>query len=425
MKQRAVYILKTIAILSLAFLTLFQVYQLWLVNITNRNFFPYLSARFPPSAPDGQTAWAKPFRILVGNGDGRFTVKFSDTNHAAHWLFGERVLDSVISSGEFIGVYSTEHVLLSGPVIVYEYAFPMEAETFARALGHRNAALLVSQNVNAFTRIAIIPPQNEEVVTVFFMREGSAWGFSLQLGGRGHPAEDYTIEVMPDFDNGIHHAYMDGAFFPVFNEGFVYRYITATNPYQNAAGLLTLSSIRPRIELFFDNPATINPTASAGTYTFSNLNTMVRYLPFDVLEYMSYRTIGRVAPANHLTDFSAALAFIQRDVYVSNETFLAGYEERGREHVFWFNYIVDGFLMEMTEPWYTGPMCQDPLRFPIEVVVDHGRVVRYRRIAYSFFPGGESMMPPPEDGAGNVRLTFPLSIEPVIHLESALVEPGA
>jgi hypothetical protein len=115
---------------------------------------------------------------------------------------------------------------------------------------------------------------------------------------------------------------------------------------------------------------------------------MVRYLENAVLEYTSYRTIGRMASENFMSGFSAALDFVNNDPNVINEIYLRNHDTRGRAHVFWFNYVIDNRPVIFTEEWYTGARCNDPLLAPVEIIVDHGRVVRYRRIAYTFSAGG-------------------------------------
>ena len=154
------------------------------------------------------------------------------------------------------------------------------------------------------------------------------------------------------------------------------------NPYRNDIGDLHLNFIRTRVGSFFDNPATVNPSIGGdAVFTYSTLNTVVRFFPWNVLEYSSFRPIGIGNASGFVENFSVALAFIQRDSYVINEIYLAGYEQQGRQHVFWFNYIVGGFPLIMPEYWHGQA---DPITAPIEVVVDYGHVVRYRRIAYQF-----------------------------------------
>jgi hypothetical protein len=119
-----------------------------------------------------------------------------------------------------------------------------------------------------------------------------------------------------------------------------------------------------------------------------------------------------------LTDFSAALAFVKDDPLMNNEIFLRNYEERdGREHVFWFGFVIENWPLILTQEWFTGENCTSPLLAPIEVTVENGRVIRYRRIAYSFHSGSltwksSNFFPADEFFA----LGFPLNVNEEVEL---------
>ena len=417
MRRNIVPVLKSVLILALAALAVFQASQLWLVTITNRNFFLYMEARFPPAAPDGQSAWIHPMRIVYGPGCGHFNTIYSQTGYSPEWGYGRLALESMLASGDFVGAYEAGSVDFGAvPVLVFEYSFRIQAETFARALGRRNAGALSGTGIRSFNRVAVFPPGDYDAsVFVVFSDNVNEWHFRLPLGSRRHPAENYEFFIGDVDADELHFVWEDGGFSPRAPFGFAYYTVYALNPFQNAFGLLHLSTIRPRIEHFFDNPATIISSPSIDVYTFSNINIMVRYLQFDVLEYRSYRPIGGTVPANLMSDFSAALAFLRQDPYVVNEIFLMGYESRGREHVFRFNYVIGNFPFFMERNWPTEPGCRDPLRAPLEVTVAHGRVVRYRRIAYSFHVGEPSFMN--LDASGPISLGYPVSGEAPISLD--------
>jgi hypothetical protein len=388
MKKNIFATLKSILILALAALAVFQVSQLWLVNFTNRNFFLYLQARFPPSAPDGQSAFAQPFRIVSGAGDGLFSIRYSEIADSNEWLFSTSVLDAILQHGVFSGETTMSQVI-SRPVLICEYTFAMCAETFAAALGQRSSTLLTDVDIENFSGVAI-QPTGDEALRVFFIDATSVWEFNLHTSRR-HAPDDFRFVISPANPERPHFIATHDGFLPVVPRGILsYNAVLAENPFQDAQGLFTLTHIRGKIESFFDNPATIIPSVSGvdNVYTFSNRNTMVRYLENAVLEYTSYRTISRSSPDNFMMDFSAALAFVRDDPYVKNEIFLRNHETRERTHIFWFDYVIDNRPMVFAEEWRTGPLCADPLFAPIEVIVDHGRVVRYRRLAYNFSSGG-------------------------------------
>lgn len=374
-------IIKSAAILAMAALAIFLTIQLWLVHIPNRTFFPYMQARFMAAAPPDEVAeFVRPFRMISGVGDGYFDIDYSARATALFWEYGRPALEVAVRQGAFHSLDEAELAdLIEHPVLIFEYAFPMDLTDFPQFFGQRTGTALNAPGITNFTRVIIRPDAADFSVT--FVCDRYIWRYFFP--------PDLMPGVLLDLeipDPGYRRFVFDAdsrEFYPRFDINFTYHPVIVSNPYQNPSGLLHLSFISGRVEHFFNNPATINRGLSGGVYTFGNLNTVVRYLPSDVIEYTSFRTIGRAA-TDFMTDFSAAHAFVVADPNVRNDFFLAGYERRGRENVFWFDYIVGNFPLVLIENWYTGPHCQDPLRHPIEVIVDHGRVVRYRKIAYVF-----------------------------------------
>ena len=384
MQCRIISTAKSIMIFALAALTVFQVSQLWFVNITDRTFFLYIQARFAPRAPDGHEDFVVPFRVIYGAGDGIFNLRHSGVRDTPAWGYALGTIEDVLAHGDFVGRDEINRgQILPYQMFMFEYAFEMCPDIFSYAFGQRSGVALTGNGIEGFRRIALLPPRMEgEPLTAFFMDDVYAWEFSLP-----HTRAERTI-VLPVAQDALHFVPVSGdllGFIPVQPPNFVYHPVGVVNPYQSAFGTLTLSSIRNRVEPFFNNPATINQRPGAGgIYTFSNMNTMVRYHLYDVIEYTSFRTIGTVAQTDLIGDFSAALNFVRSDEHITNEFFLAGYEPRGRANIFWFDYIIDDFPLVLSEPWHTGPACVSPLPSAIEVVVDNGRVVHYRRLVHNF-----------------------------------------
>jgi len=424
--KKFIHPIKSILIIALAVLAVYQVGRLWFVNFTDRHFVMYLEARFPSAAPDGQSAFAQPFRIIYGAGNGRFSMRYSDISDSAEWAFGEAVLGALLNSGEFLAVSDMDMAqLLSRNAVVFEYAFDMCAEIFVQALGHRNANLLTDYGMETFTSIVVQPPDAlspSPAVDVSFVRGLQIWRYALPLPSWNHAA-DYAGFSVPSVNPAqLHFVWANGGFVPrVMGGGFSYSGVVVENSFRDAQGLFTLSHIRSRVEPLFDNPASIFPSVSVDdVYTFSNRNTMVRFLENAVLEYTSYRTIGRGAQENFMTDFSVALAFVAADPFVENEMYLAYHNTRGRAHVFHFNYVIDNRPLVLTAPWHTRPYphCREPLIAPIEVTVDQGRVVRYRRIVYTFHTEGTSWMDASElEHDEFFRLGFPIGGGPNLKLQ--------
>jgi len=176
MKKKIIPAFKSFLIIALAMIAVYQVGQLWLVNLTNRNFVLYLQARFPPSAPDGQSAFAQPYRIISGAGDGIFDIQYSGIADSNKWDVGDEIIREILRKGEFQSDSRvTFETILAESVLIFEYAFDMCAETFARAFGRRNGAVLTDAGIETFTGIAV---QNAGE-SVFFINDSRIWEYSL------------------------------------------------------------------------------------------------------------------------------------------------------------------------------------------------------------------------------------------------------
>ena len=412
---------KTILILVLAVVAVYQVSELWLVALTNRNFFLYIEARFPAAVPDGQDAWIMPRRIISGGGDRRYMIRYSGIEYSAEWTFARSALARILAGGEQVGILDypgANWAYSNRPHMIFEYSIPIYIETFANALGQRRSRATAGTTLTSFDSVMLVMPESgeREWITAIFRAGASEWRIVLNLGTIRNPVQDFLFD-MPEIDpDALYFVRAQDGFSPMIPEGFTYNTVYSHNPFQNAYGLLHLSTIRPRIEHFFDNPATIIPGPSREIYTFSNINVMVRYFQYDVLEYTSFRPIGRTAPANLVSDFSAALAFLRYDPYVVNETYLSSYEASGGEHIFRFGFVINNFPMVMEERWYAEPRCRDPLIAPVEITVSHGRVIRYRRIAFSYSVSDDVSYFDITDIVPR-GLGFPISSESVIYLE--------
>jgi len=381
---------KTFLILALVALAIYQTGRLWFVHFTNRNFFPYIAARFVPSVPERSREFVRPMRVVQGAGNGLFAVRYSGLMDMPLRNYFDTVMTELFNGGRFVGVVETDYErLLSHPMLKYEYAFYMPAEVFPLAFNPRAATFLTARGISEFSAVAVWPSAGGQDARVFFIGNGQTWEFALDAA-----REDLSFGIAPVSTDSIHFvsAALEGyEYLPAGNfvarsgsRGFAYSPIIVTNHYRPGATGGDLPHIRNRVAHFFDNPATINDrVAGDGVWTFSNIHTVVRYFGTDVLEYSSFRSRRQNVDTSFLDAFSAAWAFIANDPHVVNEIFLTGFEERGAGYVFWFGYIVDNFPILMQDSWEVSS-AEDILPAPIEVVVDQGRVARYRRLAHNF-----------------------------------------
>jgi len=365
--------IKTFVIIALAVLAVYQTGQLWFENITNNGFFVYLSAFFDSTVPDGNADIVRPMRVVFGNGDGRFDMRYGVSEPTA-----DNAIAEILQRGVFVGTSNavqTVNGAMREPMILYEYAFDMPSDIFASAFNPSTGAVLTDRALEHFNAVLILP------ASVIFLNDERAWTFALP-SGQFHFPEFYIDRNLYFVNAGSR------VFVPRTQNGWLHNPLKIENPYANRSGEVQLNSVNAQVAHFFDNPAMRNTRMMDNVITISTINTIVRYLPGNILEYNCFRPIRRGEQPNFMADFSSALAFIHNDPHASSHDFyLAGYELRGRTHVFWFNYIIGGAdaggfpLLAPDEGW--GPP-HDMLRYPIEITTDHGRVTRYRKLAYTF-----------------------------------------
>lgn len=382
---------KNLLIIFLIVLALYQTWQLWIVNITNRNFLSsYFLSMMNPVSSDGHGEFIKPYRIVSGSGDGRFYITYSGLSDSPARTYCENVTAAILKSGEFAAAEPADYKrILARPVYVYEYPFPMPADIFARELGQKTNAL-TEHDLIAFTAVAVQPPIPEDgTLRIFFISGETAFEFYLDENNRQEPSARYAHEIIPATEEGtvyyVSAALEDmngvapGLFIAQWDGALRYRPVTITNPYVNSYGEKLLSFIQNRVEPFFDNPSAMKPGAGTdGVYTFSSVNTVVRYYKSDILEYANYRSLDRNAASGLITDYAAALTFLQADTV--NEFYLADYRFDGDKTLLYFDYVINDLPLVMPEGWPSASESGHPL----EVTVDHGVVVKYKKLVYHF-----------------------------------------
>ena len=369
--------IKSIIILFLAVLTIYQTGFLWFFNITGHtfllNYFPFMQ-QVP--VPEGAYNLVMPKRIIAAHKDGRFSVLYNGLQQADSFKYSHMVLSDMFQRGRFVAVHTAglEAMLafLGSQLYIYEYAFSMEAEWFTFGFGERGN-VLTRPGVGSFRQIIICPPAYGETdIRIFFLCEsGYAYEFAVALTD-DIPRHNVGAEAI-----GAYYTFEDGKFIRYSH----FYGIAVSNPYADAHGAFSLSFIQDRVSGFFSNPAAIRDMAADDVWVYRDVNTVVRYYVTHVLEYISYRAVDRSAPSLFLNDYIAAFQFIERDHLIINEMYLARHREENGRRIFYFNYVVGNMPLTMPDNWPENA----PLIYPIVVTVEHGTVIRYRKIAFNFY----------------------------------------
>ena len=372
---------KSLLIILLAALMVYQTGLLWFVNITNRHFFlNYLPFLHQAVIPERLDRLVRPRRIITVHGDRTFSAKYGRESMSYAKRYGDVVISHLLQSGSFIGTQALDYeALFAYPAYIYEYAFYMEPEWFTKGFGQRSSTLMAA-NTGPFKRIVIRPPiyENMDAEVFFICIDGYAHKFMINPPGGDGP-DTFAHEISPSNDNPSYAFIEPGEEF-IRSGDFNFYGMSVINPYADVHRGLSMDFVMEQVAVFFNNPANIQRNAGDEVWVYIQGNTVVRYYANQVLEYISYRSVDRSAPSTFLNDFSSAVQFAESDHLIINDFYLADFREEEGQWIFYFNYVIGDNPLIMPDDRPGGA----DLPAPIVVNVYHGTVVRYRKIALNF-----------------------------------------
>ncbi|MCL2564845.1 MAG: hypothetical protein FWE24_03415 [Defluviitaleaceae bacterium] len=384
--------LKNIIIAFLVFLALDSTSSIWFED-TGGSFLTLFARNRPLVSESGLVRnFAFPMRIIAGNGDQQFHMVYTGMSDNKVREFCDEMLISILGRNDAPRIGAPNFgAVLSEHIIIYEYAFEMPAEEFIRALGLRSSPL--TQSMERFNQIVFSPSYNINIgVNIYFHnRNTGAWvgffaegeevleGFfsSVESMSTNTPGITWASSFLLDFDPNPY----NNLFIPTWGEGGHHYLIGEVRPahFDSTDGALQ-HTIRMNLMSFFDNPAAVYDVRGAvGPFAWADGNTIVRHFNNNVVEYVSYRRDNRNTEL--LDDFANVLDFIAaRDVFMTNDFYLSGFEERNNERIFFFDYILDGLPVIFTDALKN--YIRDHTANALTVRFRDGNLVAYTRLAY-------------------------------------------
>jgi len=381
---------KNVLITLLVFLALYQTSEIWFED-TGGSFFTLFGRSRQVSVESGlMRNFAFPMRIVVGNGSEDFHVVYSGMSDNDVRAFADEVLLAALSGGGAARVTSPDfEELLKGSVVIYEYAKEMSSMHFVKALGLGMAA---QPAIEIFNRILFFA--DDSGLNVYFHnRYTKSWAgylvneptaleefFAVTNSAANLSASD-NIRWSSSFLLGLDSDPYNNLFIPVWGDGYYYPVGEARPAHFDIADGAVKSTIRANLMSFFDNPSAVYDASIAPIFAWADENNIVRHFPENVIQYISYRRDG--TNTELLDDFAAALDFMaKRDLFLTNDIYLSGFEERNNERIFYFDYILEGLPIVFA----------DSLRNSIGELTTNGIAVRFRdgnlvsytRLAYEF-----------------------------------------
>ena len=231
---------------------------------------------------------------------------------------------------------------------------------------------------------------NSQNVSVFFISDsGYAIEFTVPPPNSDEPDFfAHCIPTAPTKGNRFVSTALSGINAPpslfVGYGSFQFNGVRHSLPYAGVYNEFMIASLRNQLRTFFNNQIPSHEEPDADVWVFRDMqHTVVRYHNTHLLEYRNFHAINRSAPVRFVDNFAAAIQFLERDDLIINEFYLASFREDERSesrHVFYFNYVIADMPLVMCGEWPEN----SGLIYPIEVTVDHGTVVSFKKLAFNF-----------------------------------------
>ncbi len=386
-------IIKGLVIFSLVLLTFFQISELWFGGSSNTNFFySFFSPVSSPINSENLSKAIKPYRIIAGEGDNKFLIKYSDieiiTDSGVKKSIQKDEMDKVI-----LGLFEYGEFVKSGPVnwpeilqnkiMLAEYKFSMPTDVFTEC--YRIQKTTLSSRFNKFDSIAIIPLESGGISALFINNAENECHEYLVKSGDSNAMLNaiqsisvyndklyYTSSVLEGLD-----AFSGNVFLPKWDfDPFTYSSIVSINPYMENGNIL-YSTIEKKIDVFFANPALKRPSNLNDVYTFSDENTVVRYYSDGILEYNNFKAVDSKPNCTFSSAFSSAIEFINNDSTIDGDFYLSDYTSADDgTWVFFFDFVINDYPLILSQS----------LSMPhsVEITVSYDRVTKYKHYAYTY-----------------------------------------
>jgi len=368
--ERKIGFVKSLVIVFLGVLMVYQTGVLWFGNIAGRNFL--LDFFAAESAIEGIEGLVVPKRIVVDVGGAVFLVHYNgifDENYYTEFVME---MFEQLENADFVerheNFYTLSEFLNRG--IIFEYAIPMEIEWLAAAAGIE----MLVQIDEPIDKIIV----SADGMQVFLVTEEYNYEFSMDLdvaifgenfGERyflAEPTGDIRTDIIP---------WLGG----VLQRERPFYGVTVTNPYATPQGWVSLNFVQQQIAKFFSNPIAIRARGGDEVWIYMDTNAVLRYYYTHIIDFINYRQVDGT-PSSFLRDYAVAVQFLEQDHLLTNRLYLANFQENESERIFYFNFILDNTTLPIPQGWPTT----EPLNYPITITTEHARIVRYRKIALNF-----------------------------------------
>lgn len=377
--------IKNSLIAFLIILAIYQTFSLWFGNFSSHSFFLNLKNKTNILNLKNNLNYAIE-NITINTGSEKFLKQYENiTKYEYKKSFDQAIFECLKKGTYTFKKIFDKNILLNNKCAIYNFSFKITPADLKEIFGIEIKK--IPQNI-VFDSIALIPkimPQKKINVILYSSNNKEAHIFTLN---KKNLTENiyYTLDNFSYFENKLFYYtypknnlnfFDETTLIPKSKQNLIpIKNIYFKNPLEQQGGIL-LSGLEKYIDIFFDNHAIKWDTTIDNIYTYKDDNTILKYYPNNVLEYINYKTTIN----KNTNPYKIALDFLKKDINIKNEYYLKKYEKNNNGYVFYFDYKINNFPISLSENIKNKTNMQSM----IEITVSENKVYKYKRIIYDFY----------------------------------------
>lgn len=391
--------LTDLVIFILVAAAVFQTGKLWLGNTDSHNFFYslYSSSGGEVKETDQDYDIIEPEKTVVGYGNRKFNMLYSDGGDSSVTDLSERVIGDVLRNGRYessSAVNWSEYI--EGKAVIMKYSFYMAPREYIKGYGINNEEFI--NNVKSINYIVVVPGSgSSETTYCYFIDSSMGESCLFTITGSQSSSELYNAIQNMQYSSGSKIDYIstvqsglnifDSTYVPQWPDGeYTYNVVNSINSFSGENGELDSDKLGDCVNGFFDNYVSGQDATNVnGIYTFTDDNRVVKYYESGVLEYYDYSTGTASSEQTLAAAYTISQNFLNNDKYIKNDIYLSGVETRNDGMVLYYDYALDNVPVRFSDKTAS----ETGMTHAIEVVVNNGGVKRYKRYVAEFEKNAE------------------------------------
>ena len=396
--------LTNFVIAALVVLAIFLTGRLWLDDFSSRGLFysPLKDMVKTKSQPYEDLEIIEPKRVILGYGNKKFSVLYSETSEKDIKPLFLDSLKEVFAQGSFLGTEALDFSsLLNSGAVIFEYPFNVSISEYIGAF--KDVSADIAKKFSTFDYVALIPSglKNSKLEAVFVnMSSEEAFRFSVDKS-RTTDKLYSAIEDAQVKNSGLlsyistaqnnFSMFASDIFVPQWKSGeYSAMGLIKVNPY-SLGGDIDKESLLADISEFFGGSLNIYDSSendsSEDVFISSDDTRVIKYYSTGILEYYNYDSVSGRKDQTLSEAYTVCKMFMDLDNTLSSEVYLSSAEFSSDGLVFYFDYVIDNIPVAFSSSFKD----EAGISHAAEVIVKNGVVKNYRRYLPYYAYSGSSV----------------------------------